>query len=155
MKLIITFALILLSPMTFAEFTLPDGCKPIQVKGEEIAIPENKESLVYIHNLTKNDLWLTHPESNPEIGGTSSRLQGSNWSALSVNKGPFAIHCIESTPGHEQKIPCENAVALCQWNNVKMPATAKGNFWAAEDQSLAALTTTLGTQGFVLPGKDK
>lgn len=135
-----------------AESTLPVGCQPVAVQGELVTLKSKSSKLVFIHNLTTADLWITHPVANPSASaGWSSRLQADNWSALAVDKPPFVLSCIESKPGHEQQIPCEGAIAVCQWKGVKIPSKEQGTFWAGEDMSLSALTAAIGGRGFVLP----
>ncbi|WP_425170117.1 hypothetical protein [Legionella sp.] len=135
-----------------AESTLPIGCQAVRVQGEEVTLEAKKNTLVFIHNLTTIDLWITHPVADPSVSaGWSTRLQGEYWSALFLDKGPFVLNCIESRPGHEQQIPCEGAIAVCQWDKVKFPENTKGAFWAAENMSLSALTAALGARGFTLP----
>lgn len=152
MKLFFSFCLLLGSSCLFAESTFPAGCDPVAVQGESVTIKAKKSKLVFIHNITTADLWITHPVSNPGASaGWTSRLQAGNWSALSVDKPPFELNCIESRPGHEQQVPCEGAIAVCQWKGVKIPAGAQGTFWAGEDMSLSALTAAIGGRGFVLP----
>ncbi|KTC91398.1 hypothetical protein OQJ18_12835 [Fluoribacter dumoffii] len=136
-----------------AESTLPAGCQAIAVQGESVTLKAKKSSLIFIHNLASTDLWITHPVTNPSASaGWTTRLQAGNWSALSLNKGPFALNCIESKPGHEQQVPCEGLIAVCKWKGVKIPAKDKSStFWAAEDMSLSALTAAVGARGFVIP----
>jgi len=153
MRALAIICLILTSTCALAESTLPEGCQPLAVQGESVTVKAKKNKLVFIHNLAATDLWITHPVTNPGASaGWTTRLQTGNWSALSVEKGPFVLNCIESKPGHEQAIPCEGALAVCQWKGVKMPkSTVQGTFWAAEDMSLQALTAAIGSRGFVLP----
>ena len=146
------FGFFLLSLSAIAgESTLPDGCHALRVHGDTVTVSAKKNKLVFIHNLTDADLWLTHPEAeaNPDANLTS-RLQAGNWSALFMNKGPFTLNCIESRPGHEQQIPCEGTIALCQWKKVTFPEYAKGIFWATENMSLAALSAAVGAKGFMI-----
>lgn len=152
MRVLASFYLLFMSFNVFAESTLPVGCQAIAVQGESVTIKTKKNKLVFIHNLTKTDLWITHPVTNPGASaGWTSRLQTENWSALSVDKGPFSLNCIESRPGHEQQVPCEAAIAVCEWSGVKFPAGSQGTFWAGEDMSLSALTAAIGGRGFILP----
>lgn len=157
MKIIIACGLLLLSNSIMAiESTLPVGCQAVKVQGDAVTVNSEKKSLVFIHNLTSVDLWITHPVDDPGANaGWTSRLQSEKWSALSLEKGPFILNCIESRPGHEQQIPCEGAIAVCQWSKVKFPENAQGTFWASEDKSLDALTAAVGARGYVLPaGKE-
>lgn len=152
MRVLVSICFLLMSSWVLAESTLPAGCRPVAVQGESVTLKSQKSKLVFIHNLTNTDLWITHPVAEPSASaGWTSRLQAGNWSALAVDKPPFVLNCIESRPGHEQQIPCEGAIAVCQWSGVKIPGNEQGTFWAAEDKSLDALTAAIGARGFVLP----
>lgn len=155
MQIILLFLTFFLSvSANAAESTLPQGCQALTVQGESVTIDSKKKSLVYIHNLTENDLYVTHPGSNEGASaGWSSLLGNNHWSALQIAKGPFTIHCIESRPGHEQQIPCENAIAVCEWKKVKFPVQAEGSFWVAENLSLKALHAAAGARGYNIPIK--
>ena len=152
MRVLISLFCVLMSSFVLAESTLPVGCQAVVVQGESVTVQAKKNKLVYIHNLTATDLWITHPVTNPGANaGWTTRLQMGNWSALVVDKGLFILNCIESRPGHEQQIPCEGAVAVCQWKGVKIPANNQSTFWAVEDMSMLALSAAIGARGFVIP----
>jgi hypothetical protein len=156
MKLLVTLYCLLMASLGWAESTLPVGCQAIKVQGETVTLKSKNSQLVFIHNLTPTDLWITHPVTDPGASaGWTSRLQTDHWSALAVDKPPFLLSCIESSPGHEQQIPCKNAIAVCQWDGVQNPTKEQGTFWAGEDMSLAALTAAIGARGFVLPVENK
>lgn len=141
-----------------AESVLPPGCQAVTVQGEAVTLQAKSSSLIFIHNLTDEDLWITHPVDNPSASaGWTSRLQGDNWSALALKKGPFVLNCIESRPGHEQQILCEASIAVCKWKEkgVKIPRKdQKSTFWVAENMSLPALTAAVGARGFKIPALD-
>lgn len=152
MKLLMSISLLCLSFAGFAESTLPAGCQALAVQGETVTVKAKEAKLVFIHNITGNDLWITHPVADSGASaGWTSRLESGNWSALALDKPPFIIGCIESKPGHEQQIPCEGSIAVCQWTQVTVPEGQQGTFWAAENMSLSALTAAVGGRGFVLP----
>ncbi len=152
MKYILSLLLALVAFNANADEIFPPGCKPLVVADELLTLSAEKPTLVMIHNLSKLDLWITHPVSEPSANaGWSSRLQAGNWSALAVDKKSFELSCIESRPGHEQQVPCAGLLAVCQWTKVKMPASESGTFWAGEDLTLSALTAHVGSRGFVLP----
>lgn len=153
MKALIFLMLSAMSSLTFAEAILPEGCQAIAVQGEQVTLKTKKNTLVYIHNLGQTDLWMTHPMAQASASaGWSSRLQTDHWSALLVNKTSFTLNCIESIPGHEQQIPCEGTVAVCQWNKLKVPSHVQGTFWVAEDQTLAGLSASVSGRGFPVSG---
>lgn len=146
--------MLLLSITGQAESIFPEGCQAVAVQGEGVTIKVKKNKMVFIHNLTQSDLWLTHPIArSTDNPGWTSRVKSGNWSALALLNGPFTLNCIESRPGHEQQIPCEGAIAVCQWKTVKFPVNPEPTYWAAEDMSLAALTASIGGKGYVLPSK--
>lgn len=129
------------------------SCKPIPVKGDTVIIKTKKPALLFIHNLSTIDLWITHPVSEPSASaGFSSRLQASNWSALALSQKTFELSCIESKPGHEQQIPCEGSISICQLRDSSITKNANGMFWAGENMKLGKLKEYLGTRGFKLPG---
>ena len=136
---------------------LPASCKPVAVEGESVILSAKKPQLMMIHNLSKNDLWITHPVSEPSASaGWSSRLQAGNWSALALDKESFELSCIESKPGHEQQVPCKGMITVCQWSTVNLPPTqGAGTYWAGENLSLSGLTAQLGGRGFGLPDPAK
>jgi hypothetical protein len=153
MRFIIVLFMGFLSLNLCAKASLPEGCKALMVQGESVTLkPTSKNKLVFIRNNTGSDLWITHPVSDAGASaGWASRIQANHWSALAVDKAAFVLTCIESKPGHEQQVPCEGAIAVCQWKGVKIPGETTSTFWAAEDQPLSELTTTLGGKGFVFP----
>lgn len=152
MRLFFSFVFCIFSLLSHAESTLPEGCAAIKVQGRALTLKLKDAKLIFIHNITNADLWITHPVTDAHASaGWSSRLQAEHWSALAVEKSPFTLTCIESRPGHEQEIPCKDAIAVCQWADATIPKKDKGTFWAAEDLSLAGLTAAVGARGFVLP----
>lgn len=133
----------------------PDRCVPVEVHEELVKLTADKPALVMIHNLSKFDLWITHPISEPNASaGWSSRLQAGHWSALALDKKSFDLSCIESRPGHEQQVPCAGLLSVCQWPNMKISAkgpAGDGTFWAGEDLPLPALIAHVGSRGFKVP----
>ena len=152
MNYILSIILMVVACGTYADEIFPIGCKPIVVHDELLKLLADKPALVMVHNLSKMDLWMTHPVSQPGMSaGWSSRLQSGNWSALALDQKTFELSCIESRPGHEQQVPCAGLLAACQWSNVTAPKGESGTFWAGEDLALSALTAHVGSLGFILP----
>lgn len=152
MKFILSSLLIFLASNVMAEEAPPSSCRPLMVQEETVMLSAEKPLVVIIHNLSKADLWITHPVSEPNASaGWSSRLQAGNWSALVLDKEAFELSCIESQPGHEQQVPCRGLISACSWATVTMPSQGKGTYWAGEDMSLSALLNYLGGRGFGLP----
>lgn len=144
--------LLFMASAAIAETAFPPACQPVPVVGETVALKASEQRVLLIHNLSETDLWITHPVTDPSASaGWSSRLEGGNWSALTLDKNSFELSCIESKPGHEQQVACAGMIAICEWASIKIPSQLKGTFWAAENQSLANLKTNLGGRGFKVP----
>ncbi len=155
MKILAFFCFFCVSFSGLAQSSLPVGCLAVTVQGEDLRLKSKKNKVVFIHNLTTADLWLTHTVAHSTIPSAwASRLQREHWSALAVDQLPFVLSCIESRPGHEQQLPCAGAIAVCEWPKVELPGSEKGElstFWIEEDKSLSALTAALSARGLVLP----
>lgn len=151
-KMVIFFASILCIPITLAA-QLPPGCKPISLSKDMPELSVTKPGILVLQNLTKEDLWITHPvEEAGASAGWNSKLQSGHFSALVLDQKHFALQCIESTPGHEQLISCQGALAVCLWKTVKIPRNETGTFWAAEDsKNLARLQAALLERNFIFP----
>lgn len=130
----------------------PAACKAFAIKGEDLHIPSGDLRVLMLHNLSAFDVWVTHPASDADFdSGWSSRLQGNQWSALALDKKNLVLNCIESKPGHEQQVSCEQALAACEWPITSRPKHTHGVFWAGENMTLSALTAYIGRHGFELP----
>lgn len=134
-----------------AEEGFPPDCHGLVVRNESIMLHTKEPIIVLLHNQSGNDLWITHPVSEPNASaGWSSRLEAGNWSALTLDKENFELSCIESKPGHEQQIPCAEMLNVCEWS-LKMPTEERGTFWAGENMSLNAILAHLEGRGYKLP----
>lgn len=131
------------------------SCKAVAIKAQVEVASAKKPSLIMIHSLSSADLWLTHSVSDTKLSsGWSSRLQPRHWSVFALNKALFEVSCIESKPGHEQQIPCKEAILLCQYFPEEMPKSLvenEENYWAVENITGSALNEYLSRNGFKLP----
>jgi hypothetical protein len=126
----------------------PKKCVPFVVQGTTLKIKLKPPAIVMVHNLSKHDIWMTHNTRDGVSAGWSSKLNVRRWSALALTKATFEMTCIESTPGHEQNIACEDAVAACVWSPAQLPEGSEGVFWAGENRSLAPLIAHIERRGF-------
>ena len=154
------FLLYLLIPLglalthnAYADEVFPAACKPLVIKGESVKLHSETPRIVMLHNLSVLDLWVTHPVSEGDNAGLSSRLQTGLWSALALDNTSFELSCIESRPGHEQQVSCEQNLALCEWPITSQPENTQGVFWAGENMPLTALTAYISRRGFGLPSQ--
>lgn len=153
MKSLLVIIFTLFSWPIQAQEIFPNGCTPLVVDGELVKLSTKKPVVVMLHNLSNNDLWITHPaDTDPGAqAGWSSQLNGGKWSALALDETKsFQLSCIESRPGHEQQIPCAGVLAVCKWINITMPEKKSGVFWAGENMDLAPLKAYIERMGFVL-----
>lgn len=131
----------------------PAACKAVAIKGEAMRIPAGKLRVLMMHNLSAFDVWITHPASEANLEGWSSRLQGNQWSALALDETKLELTCIESKPGHEQQVACEHTLAVCEWPITSRPEHTQGVFWAGENMPLTTLAAYIGRRGFELPSQ--
>ncbi|PJD92393.1 MAG: hypothetical protein CK424_05650 [Legionella sp.] len=153
MKCLCLILLCVLPLVTTAQEIYPKGCVPWVIHDPIPDIDNKKPTVLMLHNLSTNDLWITHPVKSPGAqAGFSSLLQMGKWSALVLNRAhkSFLLQCIESKPGHEQQISCADVLAICQWPNSKIPEDKTGVFWAGENMDLSPLKAYIERQGFVL-----
>ena len=152
MKFLLSTMFILITLSASAQDRFPEGCKPILINTASVILQSSKPSVILIQNHAQNDIWLTHPVSEPSASaGWNSRLQAQHWSALTLNVKSFEISCIESQPGHEQTVPCKDVIAACKWSAMQVPPKEEGTYWAAEDMLLPQLSDYLARRGFMLP----
>lgn len=152
MKFLLSAIFILFAFSGFAQERFPQGCKPISIKNASAMLQTSKPTVILIQNHTQKDVWLTHPVSEPSASaGWNSRLQAKHWSALALNTKSFELSCVESQPGHEQVVPCQDVIAACKWGILQVPPKEAGTYWAGENMPLPELTDHLVRRGFNLP----
>ncbi|MDX2345322.1 MAG: hypothetical protein QNK11_00410 [Legionella sp.] len=138
-------SILVITTAVHAEEVYPAACKPFVIHGESVKFPAGTPRVVMLHNLSQFDVWITH---SIEL---NSRLQSNLWSALALDKHAFELSCIESKPGHEQQVSCEETLAVCEWPITTRPKHTKGIVWAGENMPLSTLTAYISRRGFELP----
>lgn len=101
------YRLFFLSLLSFVLYAAPN-CTPIPVVGESVEIKSSKPGFILIRNTSMNTLFLTNTKLD------ASLIEAKKWSLLALNDKSFSLHCVESKPGHEQLLPCEGVVNVCQ-----------------------------------------
>lgn len=152
-KLAFVLGVSIWSFFSYGANVMPLSCRPLAKEKSPITLSPKKKGLYLLHNLTKTTVWVMRAVKKPSASaGWSSRLRPGSWSALVIAERDFVLRCIESTPGHEQVVPCENVIALCQYSKTSFPANDNGSsYWAAEDMTLPEINSNLGRRGFTLP----
>ncbi|MBP6918057.1 MAG: hypothetical protein KBB94_04005 [Legionellaceae bacterium] len=153
MRLLTTILFCVLSLDALAQEVYPTGCIPWPIHEAIPTFTNTQPSILMLHNLSNNDLWVTRSANDQGAqAGFNSLLQAGKWSSLAINldKTSLPIKCIESQPGHEQEISCADVLAICQWPKTKFPEIDSGIFWAGENMHLAPLQAFLARQGYVL-----
>ena len=156
MKIIIAVILscAILSNLYAITNKIPKKCSPLPVRGESVLLNATKPTVMFVHNLSNSALWIIHPtkEANSSAGW-NSLLQSDKWSALVLNQQKFELICIESKPGHEQQVACENLLAVCQCADIKVPEQDNATYWAGENKNLTNLVSHIGGRGLEIPSK--
>ncbi len=151
MKFALFVVFTLMTTVSYAD-TFPNKCKVLPIKGDSVKVEAAPTSIILLSNLSDQDLWVTHPMSDPSANaGWSSRLESKKWSALALGDKKFELNCIESKPGHEQQVPCSLVLAVCEWANIPNTDKELRPFWAGENMPLSELRSHLLQRGFKLP----
>ncbi len=152
-SIIAFFVLFLLIVKTYAQEVLPNGCIAVVIKNDIVTLKVDKNMFIFIHNLSEENVWLVNQADvdNPQ-SALSSEIVAGTWSALALNQAPqeLKLSCIESKPGHEQKVSCQDVLAICQWPNTKISEDKKGIFFVAESMDLSGLTAYSERNGYSL-----
>lgn len=136
---------------------LPQNCHLVSIKSENMNLKGQKERLIFIHNMSKMDLYLSHiSKDDPGVqAGWTSRINKNKWNVLKLGKKEMTFQCVEFKPGHEQQISCQNILSVCQIVPAEKPVNDKGNYWVAENQSLSKILETVSSRGFQLISNDE
>lgn len=155
MRILLFFLTILNIGIVNAGVVMPKGCQPLPMKTESAWLKTKKPMLFLMNNTGTSDLWLIHPVQDPGASaGWNSKLEPGRWSAMMVDKD-FELNCIESLPGHEQHVSCEQVLALCSYRSLKIDKSHGGSAWMAENMPARALLTELGRRGLEVPEDDR
>lgn len=133
-----------LEAQSFAKEFLPKGCQAMPIE-ESIVLQKQKNHLVMMHSLSRYEIWLANREQNRL---TASIVPGM-WSVFYAPQGMSQWQCIQSEPGHEQKVACGQVLALCD-RPAKPPKKdfSKLNFWVANNLSYSELDAYLQRVGW-------
>lgn len=123
-KIILIFSSAILACASFAS---TQACQPIGLQGSTIHLSTTKPVYIVFHNTSMHNLYVTHESAS----GLSSLIEPDKWSLLVLVDKTCSLSCVESVPGHEQLIPCESAVTLCQLTIY--PKTITETKWLAEN----------------------
>jgi hypothetical protein len=154
MKYLWIWLMLSISSLSVAQEMYPKGCAPWVIKTPEVGLSSQQPTVMMLHNISDTDLWITQVlKDNPGVkAGFTSLVEAGKWSALTFSEPTelFTIRCIESKPGHEQPVPCAEVLAVCHWLKTKLPESAKGTFWAAENMDFNPLKAYIERRGFIL-----
>ncbi len=150
MKYTMMIILMITTTKGFTRDVLPLSCRPLPIERTQLVMSTKTAQLVMIHNLSQQDLWLTHAgvESSAKAGW-ASKISPNHWSALYVYHH-FTMACTESKPGHEQQVDCKDVLAVCEWSKQAPMKLIKSTFWVGEDKPLSELIAYMGRTGYVL-----
>jgi hypothetical protein len=141
---ILFLCLIGFDSLLYAKEFLPKDCQALPIE-DTIVLQKKKNHLVMMHSLSQYEIWLANREQNRM---TASIVPGM-WSVFYAPQAKSQWQCIQSEPGHEQKVPCHEVLALCD-RTAKPPKKdfSKINFWVANNLSYSELNAYLQRMGW-------
>lgn len=111
---------------------LPPGCVIKTIDTQELILSKQENTLIYIQNKGEDDIYLANQK--PTL---TSKLSPKMWSVLQV-KDLIEPHfsCIESKPGAEQRVTCQDVLRVCHIATVKSSEVAEKTRWLVENDTL-------------------
>lgn len=91
-------------------FAAKPFCQTFTVHGINIALSTDETLIMVFHNISAHNIYLIDKKAS-----TSSLIEPGKWSQFSLVKQSASISCIESLPGHEQQVPCQTVLSVCQF----------------------------------------
>ena len=153
MKKFSLISLLLFGSSLFAAVAFPPACRGVSGIAEQWVFKGKKQQLYLVTNTSKHTIWLTHTKKDPGASaGWASQLAPNQWSALAMDRVGFVFDCTESKPGHEQRVACQDVLAVCL-QSATFPAKLPGAFWVAENLPLDQLLSSVEQRGIVLGDK--
>ena len=130
----------------YAKEFLPKNCHAVPI-GDEVIFEKNKKQLEMIHALSTHQIWLANRENSRLTVSITPGL----WSVFYAPHVKSQWHCIQSEPGHEQQVPCQQVLALCE-RTAKPPKKdfSKFDFWVVNNLSYSELDAYLQRMGWRL-----
>lgn len=139
--------LMFINSYAMAAVEFPTNCQGIANVEQNWVIDSAKPSLYLINNQSEHDLWLIHTQKNPSASaGWTSQLSPGKWTAIMMDRKGFTFSCTESRPGHEQRVACSNAIAVCL-QQAKLPSKNGGAYWVAENLPIKQLISAIQRRG--------
>lgn len=138
------------APIWALEF-LPKGCHAMPL-GDAVRLMPQKDHLLFVHSLSRHEIWLANAKQ-PRL--TTSIVPGF-WSVFYAPKFKSSWKCIQSEPGHEQKVACHEVLAVCEWP-VSLPdeKLQKINAWMAHNMHFSEISAYLQRTGWQLKTQSK
>lgn len=139
----VVFALLFSINVSAKEF-LPKNCQSVMV-ADSLELQPKKAHMVLIHSLSNYEIWLANSR-NPKM---TVSLVPELWSTFYAPQAKEQWSCIQVSPGHEQKVACQQVLAMCELAaQVPDKSNAKINSWVANNLSYSEMAAYLQRIGF-------
>ncbi len=146
MRQFIVVLLLGLYSSIWAQEFLPKGCHALPL-GDDVQFMPKKDHLLFVHSLSPHEIWLANVKQQRM---TTSVVPGL-WSVFYAPKFESSWRCIQSEPGHEQKVACHEVLAVCEWPIQSPNAQLKRlNAWIAYNMRFSEISAYLQRTGWQL-----
>lgn len=143
------FGLMLSLGLVWAKEYFPRGCQPQSLDKVKMSLTAQQEKLYFVHNLSDKQIWM----ANPRMSRLTRGLKPGTWSVL-YNPQVSDWRCIQSEQGHEQHVPCQTVLAVCQWSASNADDRSNKNpIWLIEDQTIVYAKAYLQRMGWLFDQK--
>ncbi|NKB46524.1 MAG: hypothetical protein GKR77_01935 [Legionellales bacterium] len=139
------------------ESAFPLGCEPLVqfFKQDKLVLPvaKGKPQLILIQNEKTPLVWLVNqPIKETKVTQWTSSLCQQRWSALIVQDETLNMACVESRPGSEQYVPCQNVITACIYPKLNTKKKSLTTGWLGENQTFPEIQALMFQQAIEIPG---
>lgn len=85
-------------------------CQPLLLSTDPLVLTTQKPIQIFFHNISAHPVFVSHP-LRPVW---SQRIDADKWSVLLLTAKRLTVTCVESLPGHEQVVPCQQVLTACK-----------------------------------------
>ena len=128
----------------------PKGCQALELQDKYFDHILQADQFLFVHNLSDKQIWL----ANRKLPKLTRGLSPNTWSVLYAPKLMLNWRCIQAEQGHEQHVPCQAVLGVCEWS-ASAPKTMLSvkMMWLIENQNLVYAKAYLQRMGWLFDQK--
>lgn len=135
----------------FANAQWPVDCQLQPLQHQQWQVVAKQKGLMFVHNVQETVLFLVAmTPQNHMVPGLTLRLAPKHWGVLILNENEAVnFHCVQSTEGAEQRLPCRHMLKVCYQPHTKLAPNKQTIFWGPSNEDLATVNEELIVQEII------